>query len=52
MSGELNPDETLAALRGRGIDVVAKPTRDAVAAFNELAAEPSKRVVAALHLTC
>lgn len=44
------PLETLDSLRRRGIEVIVLPTREAVACYNELAA--SKRVVAALHLTC
>jgi len=45
------PEETLAALQGRGIEVHVLPTCEAVAAFNRLAGE-SAAVAAALHLTC
>mgnify|MGYP001046035465 CR=1 FL=1 len=44
------PEETLAALQKAGIEVMALPTQRACEAYNELAG--SKKVVAALHLTC
>lgn len=45
------PQETLAALRARGIEVKVCRTADAVAELNRLQREAA-RVVAALHLTC
>lgn len=45
------PEPTLAALRGRGIEVEARRTAEAVAEFNRRVQEHA-RVVAALHLTC
>ncbi len=45
------PEETLAALRGQGIEVKVCPTGDAVAELNRLQREAA-RVVGALHLTC
>jgi hypothetical protein len=48
--GRLRPDpDALEALRGRGIEVDALPTGEAVRLFAEL--EPT-RTAAALHLTC
>lgn len=50
-SGEMEvPEETVRALRERGIELVAEETRKAVESFNRLS--KTKRVVAALHLTC
>jgi hypothetical protein len=45
------PDETLAALRTRGIEVKVCRTADAVAELNRLQREAA-RVVGALHLAC
>ncbi len=45
------PAETFAELRGRGMQVLAAPTKDAVEEFNRLQRQHA-RVVAALHLTC
>lgn len=45
------PAETIADLRGRGMQVLATPTKDAVEEFNRLQRQHA-RVVAALHLTC
>lgn len=45
------PEETLAALRGLGVEVKACSTGDAVAELNRLQREAA-RVVGALHLTC
>jgi hypothetical protein len=48
--GRLEPDPgAVEALRGRGIEVDALPTGEAVRLFSEL--DPS-RTAAALHLTC
>ncbi len=44
------PEETVAWLRARGIDVRLAKTGKAVEIFNELA--KSRKTVAALHLTC
>ncbi len=44
-------DETFTDLRGRGMQVLATPTKDAVEEFNRLQRQHA-RVVAALHLTC
>ena len=44
------PEETLAWLRARGIEVRCATTGKAVEIFNDLA--ESKKAVAALHLTC
>ncbi len=45
------PAETLADLRGRGMQVRSVPTKDALEEFNRLLRQHA-RVVAALHLTC
>lgn len=45
------PDETLAAIRDRGIEVRIARTGDAVAEFNRRQKDYA-RTVAALHLTC
>jgi hypothetical protein len=48
--GRMTPDpEALEQLRGRGIEVEALPTREAV---DRYAALDPKRTAAALHLTC
>ncbi len=39
------------ALKMRGVELVAAPTRDAAKLYNELAAR-GERVLAAFHLTC
>ena len=44
------PETVAAAVRAKGIEIVAAPTAEAVEKYNALAG--SKRVVAALHLTC
>ena len=44
------PDETLAAIRKFGIQVIALPTREACALYNEM--KDSEYVIAGLHLTC
>jgi len=43
--------EVREALRSRGIKLVAQPTRQACATFNELL-KANRKVVAAFHLTC
>ncbi len=45
------PAETIADLRGRGMQVLVAPTKNAVEEFNRLLRQHA-RVVAALHLTC
>jgi hypothetical protein len=45
------PNETLAAVRAKGIEVHVSRSREAVAEFNRLAGHCAN-VVAALHLTC
>jgi hypothetical protein len=48
--GRMKPDpSTITELRGRGIEVEAMPTAEAVARYNDL--DPSC-TAAALHLTC
>jgi hypothetical protein len=44
------PDDTRRKIEERGIELIAQPTRDAVATYNRLC--QVRRVVAALHLTC
>jgi hypothetical protein len=44
------PGETIEALRAAGIEVIAEPTGPACETYNRL--RPSRRVVAALHLSC
>ncbi|KXB00080.1 hypothetical protein AKJ42_01810 [candidate division MSBL1 archaeon SCGC-AAA261C02] len=44
------PEETKKFIESRGIDLIAKPTEEACEEFNELS--KTKKVVAALHLTC
>ncbi|MCS7132027.1 MAG: MTH938/NDUFAF3 family protein, partial [Hadesarchaea archaeon] len=44
------PRETAEHIRAKGIELVAEDTRKAVEIYNRLS--KSKRVVAALHLTC
>ena len=46
------PEETVEYARSLGIDIVAARTPQAVSTFNELQADPDKKIVAALHLTC
>ncbi len=49
--GNMRVDPDLEAyLQERGIEVVIKPTREAVAVINDLAGR--RRLAAALHLTC
>jgi hypothetical protein len=43
--------EAAKAIEGRGIKLVALPTKDAVSIFNSLHAQ-GKRVAGAFHLTC
>ena len=45
------PDDLLAELRARGIEVVVETTREAWRTYNKLA-EEGRRVVGAFHLTC
>jgi len=44
------PEETVMNLRSMGIEVIIKKTTEAVEAFNNM--EGSRKVIAALHLTC
>jgi hypothetical protein len=44
------PDETRLALEGRGIELIAEPTAQAVETYNRLS--PSGDVAAGFHLTC
>ena len=44
------PRETSDFIRSKGIELLAQPTRKAVELWNELS--KTKKVVAALHLTC
>ena len=44
-------EEAVQALEGRGIKLVAVPTKDAVSVFNTLLTQ-GKRVAGAFHLTC
>jgi hypothetical protein len=46
------PEATLDHLRDQDIEVRVAETGAAVALFNDLAAEPARKVVAAFHLTC
>ena len=49
--GRMQVDPGLAAyLKDRGIDLVARPTREACRSLNEMAGQ--RRLAAALHLTC
>lgn len=49
--GNLRVDPDLADyLQEKGIDLIIKPTREAVPVINDLA--PRRRLAAALHLTC
>jgi hypothetical protein len=49
--GRLEVDPELAAyLKDRGVELVARPTREACQVINQLA--PQRRLAAALHLTC
>jgi hypothetical protein len=49
--GNLRVDPELATyLKERGIEVIVRPTREAVPVFNDLAGR--RRLAAALHLTC
>jgi hypothetical protein len=51
--GRLNPDPGVAAaLAGRGVEMEALPTAEAVERYAELEAENPAAVAAALHLTC
>jgi len=43
------PEETMRAVRSRGIDLRIQKTKEAVEAYNN---EKEKAVIAALHLTC
>ena len=45
------PPETQQALAARDVELVARPTKAACQAFNEMASA-GRQVVAALHLTC
>jgi hypothetical protein len=50
-SGRLQLDpELVAYLKDQGIDLVARPTREACGSINEL--DGKRRLAAALHLTC
>jgi hypothetical protein len=44
------PDETVRVLEAAGIEVIAEPTSQACESYNRL--RQTRRVVAALHLTC
>jgi hypothetical protein len=44
------PKETIEFVRSLGIELYAEPTKEACQKYNEL--KDSRRVVAALHLTC
>lgn len=44
------PDETKRFVESKGIEVIVEKTEDACRKYNEL--KDSRRVVAALHLTC
>jgi len=44
------PEETRAHIKSKGIELIAEPTEKACETFNRLS--KSKKVVAALHLTC
>ncbi len=46
------PDETRRFAQSLGIELRAAPTAEAVADFNDLAQDPSRKVTAAFHLTC
>jgi hypothetical protein len=49
--GKMQVDPALAAhLKGRGVDLLAFPTKEACRVINELS--PKRRLAAALHLTC
>jgi hypothetical protein len=49
--GKMQVDPGLAAyLKGRGVDLMAFPTKEACRVINELS--PRRRLAAALHLTC
>ncbi len=51
-SGMMKVDEeVLATFAGRGVELVVRPTREAVEEFNRLEGE-GKVVVGAFHLTC
>lgn len=51
MPGKMQVDQGLAQyLQQAGIDLIALPTQEACWRFNELA--PTRKTVAALHLTC
>lgn len=50
-SGRMQVDpELVAYLKDKGIELVARPTREACRSINELAGK--RRLAAALHLTC
>ncbi|MGD8373017.1 MAG: MTH938/NDUFAF3 family protein [Syntrophobacterales bacterium] len=44
-------DEAARAIKGRGIELVAVPTKEAATLFNTLVSQ-GKRVAGAFHLTC
>ncbi len=44
------PEDTKAWVEGKGVELIALPSRDAVDRYNELAGK--SRVMAGLHLTC
>ena len=44
-------DEVIEYFKGRGVEVVVKPTREACEAYNERV-EAGRRAALALHLTC
>ncbi len=46
------PDGTREEIEGRGVELHAVPTGEAVDLYNRLASNPDLVVVAALHLTC
>lgn len=46
------PDETGSFVEGKGVTLSALPTEEAIRVFERLSADPSRRPVAAFHLTC
>jgi len=46
------PEETARWVRAQGVELIALPTTEAVARFNDLDAKGEGTVVAAFHLTC
>jgi len=48
----LVPDETRAFAESKGVTLSVLPTEEAIRVFGQLSADPSRRPVAAFHLTC